>query len=152
MFCEWTLIGQWRMHWGLGGLAYIQSCFPLPFWDGASVTHSLLPGALGSSQPPPPCSHPTTTPSILPSWWLGRFGWGMRRTVSLSLARAWVWLQEGWVCVRIMWYLWAKQEGSHPQTYVTVPWFIQQVTWQGPLPRRISRYLVPPDAEVVISW
>lgn len=35
------------MHWGLGGLAYIQSCFPLPFWDGASVTRSLLPGAWG---------------------------------------------------------------------------------------------------------
>ena len=51
------------MHWGLGGLAYIQCCFPLPFWDGSSVTQSLWSGALESSRSPLPRAHPITTPS-----------------------------------------------------------------------------------------
>ena len=48
------------MHWGLGGLAYMQCCFPLPFWDGPSVTQSLWFGALESSRSPLPHAHPIT--------------------------------------------------------------------------------------------
>lgn len=51
------------MHWGLGGLAYMQRCFPLPFWDRSSVTQSLWAGALGSSRSPLPHAHPITAPS-----------------------------------------------------------------------------------------
>ena len=40
------------MPWECRDLAYTQSCFPLPFLEGLSVTCPLLPGALGSIQPP----------------------------------------------------------------------------------------------------
>lgn len=107
------------MPWERGGLAYTQSCFPLPFWDGLPVSCPLLPGALGSIQPP------QCVPILLlllppPEWvtWSRLLGWrGVYFTITLC-----PWQGPAHNCMRVafrhtscdMWHKARMQSPSAP--------------------------------------